>query len=119
MANLSDPNEEAQFLLRFEHEWRAGDRGVAREIAKEYVAARNDELFDALGGLTREELVKLVDGYREVGDLSSVLVIQMWQLAKLEPELGKQHVKGVARLAPLMSSDVIAEAQAILDRARQ
>jgi hypothetical protein len=107
----------------FEREWRTGDRGRAREMAREYVQSDRDRLEvvtrEAIRALrsesldapaTRDELVRLVDRYRELGDDESRLLLEMLLLADYPPQeiIGEVHITGSA--ADAMAAVFAAEA---------
>ena len=67
-------------ILKFEHEWREGDRDEARRIAKDYIERHADEV-KILGYMSQEGIVKLVEDYKAAGDLVNELVAKMWIVA--------------------------------------
>lgn len=110
----------------FEREWRTGDRARAREMAREYAEADRTRLdqwiFDAVqasraGALvTREELVRLVDQYRELGDETARLLVEMILLVDYPP----QRITGDIRIAGAAADAMAAvlAAEAIMGRNR-
>lgn len=75
-----------QDLERFEHEWHHGDRGLARDLAKEYVAA-HPAVVESLAAYTLEDIVRLIDQYRELGRESDRIVADMYLLATYPPQM--------------------------------
>ena len=72
-------------LERFDHEWKKGDRALAKELAKEWVAA-HPAIEQTLGQYTIEDLVRFVDRYREAGEESDRIITDMYLLAKFPPQ---------------------------------
>lgn len=72
-------------ILRFDYEWREGNRDKAKEIAVAYVNKNRDFLQPKLMQYTREMLVKEVEALRNARRLSDRIVVDMWLLSEYEP----------------------------------
>lgn len=88
-----------QDLVRFDWEWKNGDREVARSLAKEYVEAHYHEL-KILENWTLEDIVKAIDLFREQGREEDRIAADAWLLAKYEP----QKINGEIRIGPPASA---------------
>ena len=91
-----------QAVKAFEKEWREGDRSMAKEMAKAYVADNRAPMSAAFDRLTRDELVGLVTQYRNEGTDEKRLLVDMWLLAEFAPQqitgsiqIGKPPENGV------------------------
>lgn len=73
-------------ILRFDYEWREGDREKAKEIAKNYVNTHRDFLEPIFMQYTREMLVVEVEALRRFKRLSDRIVVDMWLLSEYEPQ---------------------------------
>lgn len=71
---------------RFDREWKAGNRGLARQIASFYVEQHRGDLESVLGGKTLEQIVAMVDGYRGAGLEEDRLIAEMWLLSEHQPQ---------------------------------
>lgn len=82
----------------FEHEWREGDREVARTMARDYFADKA-ELVKILKPKTLEQLVAMVDAYRAAGDEENRIITDMWLLSEFSPQIigGQLSVGGYRR----------------------
>ena len=78
-------------ILAFVDEWKSGDRTKARELAREYVDKHSARLAPLLEPLHRDDIVKLIDAYREHERHVDVAVAEMWLLTKYDP----QKISGV------------------------
>ena len=75
-----------QAIAVFEKEWREGDRSMAKEMAKAYVADNRTTMGAAFDGLTRDDLVALVTQYRDDGTDEKRLLVDMWLLSEFAPQ---------------------------------
>jgi hypothetical protein len=73
-------------IKKFDREWRTGDRAKAKGLAKSYVDAHREEINKLLAPYTREQLVELIDQYRQVGREEDRLVVDMYLLSEYEPQ---------------------------------
>ncbi len=83
-------------IAKFDKEWREGDRSMAKEMAKAYVADNRGPMGAAFDRLTRDELVGLVTQYRNEGTDEKRLLVDMWLLAGFEP----QQISGSINIGP-------------------
>lgn len=85
---------DTEHILRFDHEWRVGDRAVAVQLAKEYVNQHRPALAEQLIKFTLDDMVKLIDQYREAGQHENRLIAEMWLLSEYKPQdiTGEIHV---------------------------
>ena len=74
-----------QAIADFAKEWREGDRGLAKDMARAYVAD-NPQQFDVLKEYSRDELVVLLGDYRDAGRDEEQIVVDMWLLSEFEPQ---------------------------------
>lgn len=70
----------------FDREWKTGDRGKAKTLAKAYVAANRAHLLQHLEGLDIPALVAMVTAYRQAGRHEDAKVVDMWLLSEFEPQ---------------------------------
>ena len=94
-------------IQRFSDEWATGDRGLAKTLAKTWIANHRDKIQD-LEGYDLEGLVGLVTQYRAAGCESDRLIVDMWLLSEYE----SQQITGVVTIGSTAS--VVAEAEGIL-----
>jgi hypothetical protein len=73
-------------LVQFDHEWKHGDRGVARGLARAYIGRRRSELAPALEPYSLEDLVQLIDAYRAAGREDDRIIADMWLLTNYDPQ---------------------------------
>jgi hypothetical protein len=92
-------------LQRFDHEWKHGDRALAREMAAEWVAA-HPALHPILTPRTLEDLVKMMDGYRAAGDEENCIIVDMWLLTNYKP----QNITGVLSFGPSAIAEAMVNA---------
>lgn len=81
-------------LVKFEHQWRFGNRRKALRIAEEYIAAHEENLKKPpynLHWYGQEGLVGMIDGYREKGDEGSRIIVDMWLLVKFPKTLNDAY----------------------------
>jgi hypothetical protein len=81
-------------VLRFDHEWRAGDRVKAREIAVAFIETHRTFLEPILMKYTRDMLVKEVGNLRAESRIVDCIIVEMWLLSEYEPQniVGQIHV---------------------------
>jgi len=101
-------------ILQFDFEWREGNRAVAKEIATAYINDNRATLDSLLGGKSLDELVKMVEGYREQHKETDRIVCDMWLQAEFEP----QHISGAINIGPPVT-DYIAEAEEIIEDSKR
>lgn len=65
-------------LKRFDWEWKNGTRTRARQLAKEHILENYQHYAAQLRGKSIDELVQMVDGYREAGDEQGRIIVDMW-----------------------------------------
>lgn len=87
-------------LQAFEHEWRNGDRDVARGMARAYVAANRERLSPELSRYDLPGLVRLVEAYRDAGREDDRIITDMWLLSEYEPQrvVGAISIGGAAAI---------------------
>lgn len=95
-------------LIQFDYEWREGDRGKARQIAKDYINRRRDELAPIFSKYTLEGLVDQVTALRNAGRHADRIIVDMWLLSEFEP----QNITGELVIDPYRLA--VAAAEAIL-----
>lgn len=81
-------------LLRFEHEWRFGNRRKAARIAEQYITEHEGALKEPpynLHWYGQEGLVGMVEAYREKGDEGSRIIVDMWLLTKFPKSLADAY----------------------------
>ena len=96
-----DPVNEA--VERFENEWQRGDRAVARQMAKDYVAERRAELEPILAKFTLEGLVDLVTAYRNAGREEDRIITDMWLLSEYKP----QNINGSIQMGAAQVEQIV------------
>lgn len=92
-------------LTRFDWEWKHGDRALARELAKEYIFAHREQLAPHLENLTLEDMVKMIDMYREYGREDDRIIVDMWLLTYYDP----QKISGAITIGSAAAAAAIAE----------
>lgn len=100
---MPEANAELNHLLRFDHEWREGDRAVARQLAAEYVESRAPELAAMFGALDAEALTRLADRYAEYEQYMDLLVIRCWVLTRIP----KRHISGAIAIGPAQMAEAM------------
>ncbi len=98
-----------ELLDEFNDAWKKKTptaRAHAKKIAETWVAANQDFLFSFLGDKTRAELVRMVEGYRHIGDDADRTAVDCWLLTHHAPV----PVTGVARIDPAAVTRAAAEA---------
>jgi hypothetical protein len=81
-------------LLKFEHEWRFGNRRKAARIAADYIGQHEENLKKPpfnLHWYGTEGLVGMVEAYREKGDEGSRIIVDMWMLVKYPKSLADSY----------------------------
>lgn len=93
-------------LERITHEHRRGRTDVARELAAELAEAHRKALEPVFRPYTLEQLVSLVDYYREAGRRVDELVVCAWIMA----EYGPQHITGFGHIGGRAFRDAVRDA---------
>lgn len=85
-------------ILQFDYEWREGDRARAKDLAAEFVRDHESELGPLLERYTRDDLVRLVEQYRDAHRNTDRLIADMWLMAKYDPQrvYGSMNIGGAA-----------------------
>lgn len=102
----AEQDAERELLARIKAKWDEGKgddtRRIARDMAREYVEAHRARLTELFGDFSREQLVVLVDRYREAGRDLDVQVIDAWLLSEFSPVLirGQVEVEVLDQRAP-------------------
>lgn len=77
-------------ILQFDYECEQMNFARARDIARMFVYDHESELAPLLERYTRDDLVRMVELYRDTGRNTDRLIADMWLMAKYDP----QHVWG-------------------------
>lgn len=71
--------------VEFEHLWRT-DRDEAKSCAMTFVSDHREQLVRQFSRYTLEDLVVLVESYREAGREDERLTVEMWLLGEYKPQ---------------------------------
>lgn len=83
-------------LERFDHEWKHGDRALAKELAIEWVD-RHPQIAVTLDPYALEDIVRMIGRYYDIGNESDRIIADMYLLARRPP----QHITGTLNMGSL------------------